>query len=155
VEAILLIQHQHFDSGTGPPRSPMFEEAVFRWCNFSQLEIDAGMIGGAMLGCNLREMDWYWGLFNTALLAHTSFKDCTFHGSSFMGCELVRCQFDGCRFVLDNLGGPCSFEDCLVAECTFDRCQVTLESQTGRPVFVSTRWHGCRQNESRGLEGLF
>jgi uncharacterized protein YjbI with pentapeptide repeats len=153
--AALLIEHQTFNRDTGRPRSPAFEEALFRWCSFSQLEIDGGMIGGTLLGCNLREVDWYWGSFNTALVAHTSFKNCTFRGSSFRGCEFVQCQFDGCRFLLDNLGAPCSFDDCVAVECTFDGCEVILESPSGKPVFVSTRWYGCRQNESLGLKGLF
>jgi uncharacterized protein YjbI with pentapeptide repeats len=154
-EAVLLIQHQQFDTDTGPPRSSMFAEAIFRWCDFSQLEIDGGVIDGAFLGCELRDVDWYWPLFNTALIAHTSFTGCTFRGASFRGCELVQCRFYECRFVLNNLGGSCRFEDCLIAECTFDKCEVVPESKMGRPVFVNTRWYSCSQNQSPGLEGLF
>jgi uncharacterized protein YjbI with pentapeptide repeats len=155
VGGALLIEHQTFNRDTGPPRSPAFEEALFRWCSFSQLEIDGGMIGGVLLGCNFREMDWYWGSFNTALIAHTSFKNCMFRGSTFRGCEFVQCQFDSCRFLLDNLGAPCGFYDCVAVECTFDGCEVILESPSGQPVFVNTRWYGCRQNGSVGLKGLF
>jgi hypothetical protein len=113
------------------------------------------MIGGALLGCNLREVDWYWSSFNATLVEHTSFKNCMFRGSSFRDCEFVKCQFDGCRFLPDNLGEPCGFYDCVAVECTFDRCEVILESPSARPVFVNTRWYGCRQNESLGLKGLF
>jgi uncharacterized protein YjbI with pentapeptide repeats len=100
-------------------------------------------------------VDWYWGLFNTALLAHTSFTNCIFRGSSFMTCEFVKCQFYGCRFLLDNLGEPCTFDDCVAVDCSFDTCEVVLESPGGRSVFVNSRWYGCRQNDSIGMEGLF
>jgi uncharacterized protein YjbI with pentapeptide repeats len=155
LDTALLIEHQEFNRDTGPPRSRAIENAIFRWCNFSQLEIEGKIIGGALLGCELLEVDWYWGLFNTTLLAHTSFKGCVFRGSSFRGCEFVQCQFDGCRFLLSNLGGPCSFDGCIAVECAFNRCQVVLDSPLGRPVFVNSRWYGCRQNESIGFEGLF
>ena len=151
----MLIEHQEFNRDTGPPRSRLWDDAVFRWCNFSRLEIEGKMIGGALLGCELREIDWYWGLFNATLLVHTSFKECVFRGSSFSGCEFVQCQFDDCRFVLDNLRGPCTFKNCIAAETMFNRCEIIVKSPRGEPVFVNSRWYGCRQNESSGFQELF
>jgi uncharacterized protein YjbI with pentapeptide repeats len=151
----MLIEHQEFNRENGPSRSSLWEDAVFRRCNFSQLEIDGQMIGGALLGCELRGLDWYWGLFNTALLAHTSFKNCIFRGSSFAGCEFVQCQFDDRQFALDNLRGPCSFEDCMVIESTFNRCEIIVDEQARQICFVNSRWYGCKQNDCSGFEGLF
>jgi uncharacterized protein YjbI with pentapeptide repeats len=150
----VLIEHQEFNRETGPPRSRLWQDAVFRWCNFSQLELEGKMICGALLGCELHEIDWYWGFFNTALLAHTNFKNCIFRGSTFAGSELVRCKFEDCRFVLDNLRGQCTFDRCIVVECTFNRCEI-VKSPRGEAVFVDSRWYGCRQNECSGFEGIF
>jgi uncharacterized protein YjbI with pentapeptide repeats len=129
--AAMLIEHQEFNPETGPPRSRLWDDGVFRWCNFAQLELEGKIIGGALLGCAFREIDWYWGLFNNALLAHTSFKDCVFRGSSFAGCEFVQCQFDNCWFVLDNLRGPCTFENCIVIKSTFNGCDIIVKNPRG------------------------
>ncbi len=150
----MLIEHQEFNRESGPPHSRLWEDAVFRWCNFSQLEIEGKMIGGALLGCELRKIDWYWGFFNTALLAHTNFKNCIFRGSNFASSELVQCIFDDCQFVLDNMRGQCTFERCVVVECTFNRCEIVKGSR-GEPVFIDSRWYGCSQNDCSGFEGLF
>jgi uncharacterized protein YjbI with pentapeptide repeats len=151
----MLIEHESFNPDTGPPRSRLWDDAVFRWCNFSQLALEGKVIRAALLGCELSDIDWYWGLFNTTLLAHTSFRNCVFRGSSFASCEFVQCRFDDCRFVLDNLRGPCSFEDCIVIESVFNKCEIVTTSPRGEPVFVNSRWYGCRQNECSGFEGLF
>ncbi|GLH81813.1 hypothetical protein SSBR45G_67220 [Bradyrhizobium sp. SSBR45G] len=151
----MLIEHETFGPETGPPRGRSWDDAVFRWCNFAQLEIEGQMIGGALLGCELREVDWYRGLFNTTLISHTTFKSCIFRGTSLGSCELVVCRFEDCRFVLDNLQGPCKVENCVVVETAFDRCEFIRESPRHTPVFVNSRWYGCTRRECSGLEGIF
>lgn len=151
----MLIEHETFSPEVGPPRGRSWDDAVFRWCSFSQLEIEGAVIGGVLLGCELREIDWYWGLFNTTLLSHTSFKNCVFRGTSFSGCEFVACRFEDCRFLLDNLHGPCTFTNCMVVESTLDKCEFAVEGPQRRPIFVNSRWYGCAQSECLGLEAVF
>jgi uncharacterized protein YjbI with pentapeptide repeats len=151
----MLIEHETFGPETGPPRGCSWDGGVFRWCSFAQLDIEGQTISGALLGCELREIDWYWGFFNVALLSHTTFKNCVFRGASFSGCEFVACRFEDCRFVLDNLSAPCTFEDCIVVETVFDRCEFVIENPRRTPVFVNSRWYGCTQRECSGLEDMF
>ncbi|CCD86677.1 protein of unknown function [Bradyrhizobium sp. ORS 285] len=151
----MLIEHETFTRETGPPRGRSWDEAVFRWCNFARLEIEGQTIGGALLGCELRGIDWYWGLFNTTLLAHTTFKSCVFRGTSFTQCEVIACRFEDCRFVLDNLQGPCTFNSCMIVETVFDRCEFVVDNPRRAPVFVESRWYGCTQGGCSGLDGVF
>ncbi|WP_257168885.1 pentapeptide repeat-containing protein [Bradyrhizobium sp. SRS-191] len=150
----MLIEHETFTAETGPPRGRLWNEGIFRWCNFVQLEIELPMVGGAMIGCALREVDWYWGLFNTVLLSHTTFKSCVFRGMSFAECEFIACRFEDCRFVLNNLQGPCRFSNCIVVETAFDRCEFVVDNPRCTPVFVETRFYGCTQAECSGLAGV-
>ena len=150
----MLIEHGEFDRDNRPPLNQL-DDTIFRSCSFANLEIEGSGLDGALIYCTLRDIDWYWGLFNTAIFLCTRFENCTFRGASFMSCRLLECQFIGCHFALDNLGGPCTFEDCSVVECTFDKCKLILDSPKGRTVFERTRWYGCTQNDCIGFSGLF
>jgi uncharacterized protein YjbI with pentapeptide repeats len=148
-----LIEEQEFNRASGPPSE--WRETIFRFCTFADLAIEGHGLEGALLWCTLRNVDWYWGLFNVAIIIRTTFEGCVFRGSSFRGCQFVECKFDQCRFELDNLEAECTFDYCTIVECTFDRCKFVLGSPSGRSVFTKTRWYGCTQARCKGLEGLF
>lgn len=81
------------------------------------------MISSDLLHCTFRDTEFYWSLFNTALVYHCAFENCTFLGASFPGSYFVRCSFKNCQFKPNNLGRDCSFEgsqwfDCEQSGCT-------------------------------------
>ena len=147
-----LIEEQEFIRDSGPPSE--WGDTIFQFCTFADLAIEGYGLEGALLWCTLRNVDWYWGLFNLAIIIRTTFEGCVFRGSSFRGCYFVECKFDQCRFELDNLEAECTFDDCTIVECAFERCKFVLDSPSGRPVFTKTRWYGCTQARCKGLEGL-
>ncbi len=150
----MLVEDREFDATTGPPES--WKDAIFSCATFRDLEFEGAGVDGALLYCALERVDWYWGLFNAALIARTNFKDCVFRGCSFRGVDFVECKFERCRFVKDNLGGTCVFDDCRFVECAFDNCEIIPETRPGRePVFTRSRFYGCAQTRSKGLEGAF
>ena len=150
----MLIVGQEFDAVTGPPRK--WTDVIFNSSAFRDLEISGAGIDEALVYCTLENVDWYWGLFNTALVAQTDFRRCVFRGCSFRSVDFIACRFENCRFVNDNLGGVCVVDDCRLVECVFDGCEVMPETRAGRePVFTKTRFYGCAQTHSRGLEGQF
>lgn len=135
----MLIESEEFDRGRGPP-SDWQDSAIFLYCKFRDLAIEGSGADGALMGCDLINIDWYWGSFS---------------GTSFRGCRFLECRFERCRFVLDNMGGACIFDDCSFVECVFDQCEFVLDSPKGRLVFQPTRWYGRTQTRCAGLEGLF
>lgn len=147
-----LIEHAEFDRNSRPFRQ---DDQIYRYCSFTDLNIEGFGVSGPLIGCVLQGVDWYWGLFNTAMVSRTTFKNCTFRGTSFMGCRFIECEFEDCRFQLSNLGGPCRFEGCILVDCRLDRCEFVLENPHARPVFTDTRWHGCTRTRCTGLEGQF
>lgn len=147
----MLIDSQSFEGGGAAPG--WSDESVFRFCEFDGLSIDSSF-DGALLWSTLRNSEFYWVLFNTAIIARTRFENCVFRGASFRGCQVVDCDFSGCRFDLDNLGGGCVIDGCSFTECRFDRCIATPDPR-GRPLATNTRVWGCEQTNSRGLETLF
>lgn len=150
----MLIEGKEYDETTGPPA--VWNDVIFSCCGLRGLEIEGHGIDGALIYCALERVDWYWGLFNAALVARTTFRDCVFRGCSFRGVDFVDGRFENCRFVTDNLGGACDFDDCRLVECVFEGCDVAPETRPGREsVFTRTRFYGCAQRRSRGLEGAF
>jgi fluoroquinolone resistance protein len=137
--------------------SPLWEDGtIFTCCTFRDLTIDGASIDGGLIQCGFQRVDWYWGLFNTAIIAHTKFEDCVFRGCSFRGVEFVDCVFERCRFTRDNLDGTCVFDDCRIVECSFERSEFIAREAPGRePLFTRSRFYGCTQKGSKGLEGLF
>ncbi|MCB2017183.1 MAG: pentapeptide repeat-containing protein [Hydrogenophaga sp.] len=106
-----------------------WEECVYRYCTFERFNEDGLHVTSAFLDCRFESCDLYWALFNTAVLVGVGFKNCVFRGCSFSGCCFVECRFDGCSFENDNLGGPCRFDE--------------------------TRWYGCAQSQSQGLDHVW
>jgi uncharacterized protein YjbI with pentapeptide repeats len=151
--ALMLIEDHEFDRNTGLPEG--LENAIFNICSFDGLEINGGGFGGAMMHCVLAGVGWYCSMFNCAILGHNSLQNCTFRGVTFAGSAFVQCKFQDCRFILDNVGGGCTFDDCSFTECIFERCEFVLDALNGRPVFVGTRWYGCKQTDCAGLVGQF
>ena len=103
----MLIESEEFDRGRGPP-SDWQDSAIFLYCKFRDLAIGSSGADGALMGCDLINIDWYRGSFNTAVLSQTGFEGCIFRGTSFRGCRFLECRFERCRFVLDNLGAHAS-----------------------------------------------
>jgi len=147
----MRINQQQFDESTGPPEA--WDETYFSYCTFEGLSMEGGAFDGAYIGCTFRGLDLYWGLFNCALLAITTFENCTFRGTSFRTCHFVDCRFINCRFELDNLLAECTFDKCSLTECAFEYCLINHRSPSKRPVFTDTRFYGCTQKACRGLEG--
>lgn len=149
----MLIEGREFDATTGPPQS--WNEAIFIYSAFRGLEIEGLGVGGALLYCELERVNWYWGFFNTALIAHTRFVDCVFYGCSFRSVDFIKCRFERCRFVKDNLGGACVFDDCRLVECVFENCEIAPETRKDRePVFTRSRFYGCARSGGRGFENI-
>ncbi|WP_036284449.1 pentapeptide repeat-containing protein [Methylocystis sp. ATCC 49242] len=129
----MLIEGCAYDVTTGPPES--WSDAIFSCSTFRGLEIEGAGIDGALIHCALENVDWYWGLFNAALVARTDFTKCVFRGCSFRGVDFAQCRFEGCRFVNDNLGGSCIFDDCRLVECVFEGCEI-LAGPARDPLFT-------------------
>lgn len=150
----MRIDGREFDTRTGAPER--WDDVIFSCSAFRGLHLEGPGVDGALIHCALEGVDWYWGLFNAAVVARTSFEGCVFRGCSFRGVDFVECAFTRCRFVLDNLGGACVFDNCRLVECAFDDCEIALEKRPGRaPTFSRSRFYGCRQSRSRGFEAAF
>lgn len=145
----MLIEGESFGGDAGHPL--WSGEPVFRFCQFDKLNIEGASFEGALLWSALRDIDWYWGLFNTATIVGTRFERCVFRGASFRGARFVKADFIDCRFALDNLGGACLFDDCSLTECRFERC-VAETAAKPEPLFQRTRLYGCDWSACRGLE---
>jgi uncharacterized protein YjbI with pentapeptide repeats len=98
-------------------------DGIFRYCSFESINLEGGDFDGVFLACEFRDIDFYWGLFNLALLINCKFERCTFRGTSFAGCRLVECTFTECRFLKDNLGGSCVSRDTKLFDCVAENCE--------------------------------
>jgi uncharacterized protein YjbI with pentapeptide repeats len=136
-----------------PPQE--WEYANFRFCTFENFSIEGHTVDGALLWSTLRRIDWYDGLFTTATIAHTQFERCVFRGTSFRSTQFIECKFTGCRFTHDNLHGFCVFDDCILAECTFQDCAFEHPPPNRDPLFTRTRFYGCTQSGTTGLDEYF
>lgn len=134
--------------------TPFDPEAVFRFTTFAGAR-DGHGLDGALLWCTVEGFDWYAPLFNSIVIANTTFRDVVFRGASFRGCRLVECTFERCRFEQNNMGRGCTFDECSLTECRFIACESDRTSPVGRTVFTKNRWYGCTQTRCKGFEGLF
>lgn len=99
-----------------------WEEGSFKYCTFRKLDIEGGGLGGVLVGCVFEDSQWYWSLFNTAVLVKVEFKNCVFRGVSFAGCSFTECKVVDCSFVKDNLDRDCRFDECRWYACTQSGC---------------------------------
>ena len=106
-----------------------WSEMSFRYCEFKDVTTEGAHVDSEFVRCKFADCDFYWGLFNLAVFIGVKFENCKFRGCSFADCIFVECEFRHCDFVFDNLGGNCSFD--------------------------GTRWYGCKQYESIGIESTF
>ena len=151
----MLFENEAFDGGNpGPPRDD-WRDAVFRYCTFDGIDIEGLSIDGILQGCTFTACKFYWGLFNTTLLASVRFLDCTFPGTSFRGVKFIDCEFERCQFVLDNLGGDCTIDDCVIAATTLTNCSWMSKPSRGKPDITDNIWLGCTQTRCRGFEKVF
>jgi hypothetical protein len=151
----VLIDYETFDEDHPPPSAGSWGEHVIRGTSFDAVSLEGLNFEGIMERCAFTSGDFYWGLFNTALIANTRFEACRFPGTSFRGCTLVDCEFVDCRFELDNLGGDCTIDDCLIAACRFVGCTWTKKPGAARRDITRTRWLGCTQQRCTGFEEMF
>ena len=151
----MLIEDAHFNEDQPPPTPWDWRDSVIRRSAFDALELEGLSFDGVMEGCVVTSTEFYWGLFNCALVAGTRFEACRFRSSSFRGCTFVDCAFVDCRFELDNLGSDCTIDDCLMAACRFVGCSWTTREDGAPRDITRTRWLGCSQESCTGLEGLF
>lgn len=131
-----------------------WRDGVIRRSIFDALDLEGLSFDGLMEGCVVTSTEFYWGLFNCALVARTRFEACRFRATSFRGCTLVDCEFVDCRFDLDNIGGDCTIDDCLIAACSFVGCAWIAKPDCQRDI-TRARWLACTQERCSGLEGLF
>jgi uncharacterized protein YjbI with pentapeptide repeats len=151
----ILVEGRAFQESCGT-FAALPTEAIFLYCQFEGFAIDGRTVDGALINCALDGVDWYWGFFNVALVARTTFKNCVFRGCSFRGVDFVECRLENCRFIRDNLESPCVFDNCRLVECVFEGCVVEADSRPIRaPVFTKTRFYGCARKRCRGMEALF
>lgn len=62
----------------------------FRYCEFIEASLEGGDFDGVFVGCTFKHIEWYWGLFNGAILIDCEFEDCSFRGTCFAACRLVK-----------------------------------------------------------------
>ncbi len=98
-------------------------EEVFRYCVFESANIEGGSFDGVFVSCEFRDIEFYWGLFNSALFFGNRFERCTFQGTSFSSCRFVECTFTDCSFVKDNLASPCSARETKLFACAAHNCE--------------------------------
>jgi uncharacterized protein YjbI with pentapeptide repeats len=151
----MLIQDELFDEKHPPPRSDDWRDGVIRRSTFDAVDLEGLSFDGVMEACIITRAEFYWALFNCALVAGTRFESCRFSGASFRGCTFVDCEFVNCAFGLDNLGGDCTIDDCIMAACRFAGCSWTTKANGGRRDITRTRWLGCTQERCTGFEGMF
>ena len=151
----MLIQDESFDEDHLPPRSDDWRDCIIRRSTFDAIDLEAVSFDGVMEACIIKSAEFYWTLFNCALVAGTRFERCRFSGTSFRGCTFVDCSFVDCTFGLDNLGGDCTIDDCLMAACRFTGCSWISKAADGRRDITRTRWLGCIQDRCTGFERMF
>lgn len=151
----MLIEGETFDDDNAPPSPIEWGDTVFRHCTFEEIDLEGVIFGGIMEGCTFSNSEFYWGLFNVALVAGVRFEECRFRSSSFRGSTFVDCTFKECTFELDNLGSDCTIDDCLMAACAFESCTWTIKQGGDRRDVTRTRWLGCTQRECTGFDGMF
>ncbi|MBH9578779.1 pentapeptide repeat-containing protein [Inhella proteolytica] len=98
-------------------------DEFFRYCEFSAASLEGGEFDGVYVASSFANIEWYWGLFNIAVLVDCVFENCTFRGTSFSGCRFVNCEFKNCRFLRDNLNGSCTAPDTNVYGCKSVECE--------------------------------
>lgn len=119
----MAVLHESADFGgkSEPPRG--WEDDVFRYCTFSDIDVEGEAFEGVLINCTISDSSWYWGLFNTTKFFEVEFRNCVFRGSAFAGCLFAKCRFEDCRFVKDNLLSDCRFTECSWYDCEQTGCE--------------------------------
>ena len=108
-------------------------EGAFKFCEFSNFNIDGGSIDSDFRQCTFSRIEWYWGIFSLTSFVECRFHGCTFRGTAFAQCIFVECVFENCRFVQDNLGGACAFDGSRAYGCTASKCEGLPPFMTNHP----------------------
>ena len=98
-------------------------EGIYRYCTFESASLEGGTFDGVFLYCTFRDIEWYWGLFNLALLIGCKFERCSFRGTTFADCRFVDCTFTDCHFQEDNLRSQCCAPESKFFSCSANNCE--------------------------------
>lgn len=152
----MLIEDALYNEDSLPPVRPGdWGDSVVRRTSFDALELEGLIFDGVLENCAFTSIEFYWGLFNVALIAGTRFESCRFRSTSFRSCTLVDCEFVDCAFELDNLGSDCTIDDCLIAATRFVGCTWIKKAGEKKRDITRTRWIGCTQDKCDGFDGMF
>ena len=114
---------QIFDSPRAVRKALTTTDEFFRYCEFSSASLEGGNFDGVFVSCAFKNIEWYWGLFNLAILIDCKFENCTFRGTLFSGCRIIECSFKSCHFLRDNLNRACEAVEASVYGCSAEDCQ--------------------------------
>lgn len=153
----MLIEDELFNEDNPPPptHSDRWRDCVIRRTTIDAANLEGLSFDGLMEACVVTSSEFYWGLFNCALIARTRFEACRFPATSFRGCTFVDCEFVDCRFELCNMGGDCTIDDCTMAACRFAGCTWTTKGPDCKRDITRTRWLGCAHERCEGFDGMF
>lgn len=112
--------------------SGMNDNNILRYCEFDGSNLEGTIFDSTFLNCTLRNLDWYWVMFNSCLFVDTLFEASIFRGAGFYHCRFVNCRIIGCDFINDNLNGACRFESSHWFNCT-------IQNSQGLPDFCQAR----------------
>lgn len=116
----MLFESEQFQGCITKPAS--WSDHVFRYTEFTGIHTEGGDVDSVFVSCKIEYCEWYWGLFNGAILVGVDFNNCTFRGTAFSGSKFVDCNFNNCKFLKDNLDASCSFDDVVWYGCTQNNC---------------------------------
>jgi uncharacterized protein YjbI with pentapeptide repeats len=111
-----------FNSSRTVQKALAVNDEFFRYCEFDSASLEGGHFDGVFVFCHFKNVEWYWGLFNLAVLVDCNFDNCVFRGTSFSGCRFVNCTFSNCQFLRDNLNSLCSATETYVYGSQFHNC---------------------------------
>jgi uncharacterized protein YjbI with pentapeptide repeats len=97
-----------------------WHDNYFKYCNFEGLIPSGEHVDSDFNACSFKDIDWYWGLFNTSNFIECRFENCIFRGSGFPDCKFVECIFTNCQFLKDNLNAECTFESAIAYGCQLE-----------------------------------
>jgi uncharacterized protein YjbI with pentapeptide repeats len=105
------------------PLPELGEDHVFRYCTFlPRQNLSLSVIYGVFLGCTFQGLDFYWAIFNNALVANSTFDGCTFGGASFHSSQFIECSLKNCAFEADAFGKQCDLQESRWYSCLQQRC---------------------------------
>jgi uncharacterized protein YjbI with pentapeptide repeats len=97
-----------------------FHDNYFKFCNLEKFSLEPWLVGSDFHTCYFKNIEDYWGFFNTCTLITCRFANCIFRGTAFTNCLFIQCTFTNCQFLKDNFGGECKFEGSIAYDCVVE-----------------------------------